>query len=93
MEALGDDVQINTLKYYIAFKRIKNFACVEIHPKTKEIRVFVKIDPTSLTLEPGFTENYKNIGHWGTGDLMIILKSENDFSRAKELIVKSYEAN
>ncbi len=93
MEALGDDVQINVLKYYIAFKRIKNFACVEIHPKTKEIRVFVKIDPKSLTLEPGFTEDYKNIGHWGTGDLMIILKSEKDLSRAKELIVKSYESN
>jgi predicted transport protein len=93
MEALGDDVQINILKYYIAFKRIKNFACVEIHPKSKEIRVFVKIDPKSLTLEPGFTENYQEIGHWGTGDLMIILKSDKDLSRAKELIVKSYEAS
>jgi predicted transport protein len=93
MEALGDDVQINILKYYIAFKRIKNFACVEIHPKTKEIRVFVKIDPKSMSLEPGFTENYQEIGHWGTGDLMIILKSDKDLSRAKELIVKSYEAS
>ena len=29
--ALGDDVQEKTLKYYVAFKRIKNFACVEVH--------------------------------------------------------------
>ena len=30
--ALGDDVQEKKLKYYVAFKRLKNFACVEVHP-------------------------------------------------------------
>src|SRR5688572_7699599 len=29
LSALGDDVQMKTLKHYIAFKRLKNFACVE----------------------------------------------------------------
>lgn len=28
--ALGDDVQEKTLKFYFAFRRIKNFACVEV---------------------------------------------------------------
>lgn len=93
IEALGDDVQIKVLKFYIAFKRITNFACVEIHPKTKEIRVFVKIDPDTVKLEPGFTEDLRNKGHWGTGDLMIIIKSDEDLNRAKDMIVKSYEAN
>lgn len=31
MMSLSDDVQMKTLKHYIAFKRIKNFACVEVH--------------------------------------------------------------
>jgi predicted transport protein len=93
IEALGDDVQINVMKYYIACKRIQNFACIEIHPKTKELRVFVKVDPDSITLEPGFTEDFRNVGHWGTGDLMIIIKTDTDIARAKELIVRSYEAN
>jgi len=93
IEALGDDVQIKVLKFYIAFKRITNFACVEIHPKTKEIRVFVKIDPDTVRLEPSFTEDLRNKGHWGTGDLMIIIKSDDDLNRAKDMIVKSYEAN
>jgi predicted transport protein len=92
-EALGDDVQINILKFYFAFKRITNFACVEIHPKTKEIRVFVKINPDTIKLEPGFTEDLRNKGHWGTGDLMIIIRSDEDLNRAKDMIVKSYEAN
>src|SRR3569623_1742615 len=30
--ALGDDVQLKELQLYFAFKRIKNFACVEVHP-------------------------------------------------------------
>lgn len=93
MEAIGDDVQTRMLKYYVAFKRMKNFACVEIHPKMKELRVFIKIDPSSLTFEPGFIEDYRNIGHWGTGDVMVVIKSERDLDRAKELITKSYEAN
>lgn len=39
-----DDVQQKTLKYYFAFKRIKNFACVEVHPSSREITVFVRAD-------------------------------------------------
>jgi len=93
IEALGDDVQINVLKLYVAFKRIKNFACVEIHPMSKHILVFVKVNPELIKLEPGFTRDVRNIGHFGTGDLEITIRSDEDFARAKELIVKSYEAN
>ena len=35
--ALGDDVQIKTLQDYFAFKRIKNFACVEVHNRTRNL--------------------------------------------------------
>jgi len=37
IEALGDDVQVNKLKFYMAFKRISNFACVEIRPQVRHI--------------------------------------------------------
>lgn len=89
--ALGDDVQINVLKDYIAFKRIKNFACVEIHPQKKSITVFVKVDPDSVELQPGFTRNVRNIGHYGTGDLEIVITQEEQLEEAKALIQKSYE--
>jgi predicted transport protein len=92
-EALGDDVQVKTLKHYIAFKRIKNFASVEIHPQDKNIIVFVKADFDNLHLEEGFTRDVRNIGHFGTGDLEITIKSDDDLERAKPLIVKSYEDN
>ncbi|KQL43901.1 transporter [Brevibacillus choshinensis] len=89
--ALGDDVQINVLKNYFAFKRIKNFACVEVHPQTEKILVYVKVDPDSITLEDGFTRDVRNIGHFGTGSLEIKIGSDNDLVRAKQLLIESYE--
>lgn len=91
--ALGDDVQMKTLKYYFAFQRLKNFACVEIRNQTENIVVFVKGDPQSIGLEKGFTRDVRSIGHFGTGDIGITIRNDNDFERAKPLLLKSYEAN
>lgn len=92
MEALGDDVTVSVLKYYVAFKRLRNFACVTLVPTLKEIAVWVKVDPDTIELENGFTRNVREIGHYGTGDLEILIKNEEDLEKAKPLIVKSYEA-
>jgi predicted transport protein len=89
--ALGDDVQETILQFYIAFKRIKNFACVEFRPTGAKILVFVKVDPTSVPLEHGFTRNVTNVGHYGTGDLEITLANHEDLERAMPLIKRSYE--
>jgi predicted transport protein len=92
--ALGDDVQLSVMKFYFAFKKIKNFTCVEIRPQVQSILVFVKINPDTVDLEnnKGFLRDVRNIGHFGTGDLEITIKSADDFERAKPYIVKSYEA-
>jgi len=91
--ALGDDVQLNTLKYYVAFKRIKNFACIEVHPQASRLVVYLKVNPDTLTLEPGYTRDVRNVGHYGTGELEVIIDSLEDFERAKPLFLKSYEAS
>ena len=92
-EALGDDVQMKVLKQYIAFKRINNFASVEIHPQDKNILVFVKADFEHVHIEEGFTRDVRKIGHFGTGDLEITVRSDDDLERAKPLIAKSYEGS
>jgi predicted transport protein len=89
--ALGDDVQETTLLYYFAFKRIKNFACVEFRPSNSKILVFVKVDPDSIAIEAGFTRDVRKIGHFGTGDLEISLSVPGDLERAKPLIKQSYD--
>jgi predicted transport protein len=91
--ALGDDVTTKTLKMYFAFRRIKNFACVEIHPQTKNLLVYVKVDPNTVDLSVGFTRDVSNIGHFGTGDLEIRIDSVDDLERAKPLILTSYETS
>jgi hypothetical protein len=40
--------------------------------------VFVKVDPTSVPLEPGFTRDVSNVGHFGTGDLEITLSKPEE---------------
>ncbi|HEY1745728.1 MAG TPA: DUF5655 domain-containing protein [Xanthobacteraceae bacterium] len=89
--ALGDDVQETTLKFYVAFKRIKNFACVEFRPTAAKILVYVKVDPKGVELEPGFTRDVSNVGHYGTGDLEITLAKPEDLERGMPLIKRSYE--
>jgi predicted transport protein len=89
--ALGDDVQEAALRFYIAFKRIKNFACVEFRPTAAKILVFVKVDPASVLLEQGFTRDVTQIGHYGTGDLEITLTKPEDLERAMPLIKRSYD--
>lgn len=88
---LGDDVQVKTLKHYIAFKRIKNFACIEVHINTRNILAYVKVDPDNITLEEGLTRDVRSIGHFGTGDLEIKISSLDDLEKAKPLLQKSYE--
>ncbi len=90
---LGDDIQEKILKHYIAFKKIRNFACVEIYPKSKSILIYLNINPNEVTLKEGFTRDVTNIGHFGTGNLEIRINSKEDFEKAKELIARSYDEN
>lgn len=89
--ALGDDVTENNLKLYTAFKKIKNIICVEI--RAKNIMLYLKLNPDKVSLENGFTRDVREIGHWGTGDLEIIIKDIEDFEKAKKYINKAYEEN
>lgn len=91
LASLGDDVQVKELKFYIAFKQIKNFACVEVFPQTKVVAVYLKVDPDTVTLESGFTRDVRNIGHLGTGDLEVMLRTFDDFTKAQPLFQRAYE--
>ena len=93
MMGLGDDVVQKELQNYFAFKRIKNFACVEVKPQINVIRLYLKVDPTTVVLEDGFTRDVSSVGHFGTGDLEVSVKTYDDFERAKDLIARSYEAS
>jgi len=93
LRVLGDDVTQKTLRYYFAFRRIKNFACVEVRPQVGVVRAYLKLNPADLELEEGFTRDVRGTGHYGTGDLEVTIKTAEDLERAKPLIIQSYEAS
>ena len=88
---LGDDVQLKTLKNYFGFQRLRNFACVEIHPQANKIAATLNVDPAKLSLEDGFSRDVTDVGHWGTGDLELTLRTMEDLQRAMPLFLKAYE--
>jgi predicted transport protein len=61
--ALGEDVQEKHLKLYVAFRRLKNFACVI--PYKDKLLVMLKLDPDTVALEAGFSRDVRNIGTLG----------------------------
>ena len=91
--SLGSDVQEKELELYIAFKRIKNFACVVMQANQDRLLVFVKVDPDTVQLEEGSTRDVREIGHWGTGDLEVTIRTRDDVQKAFPLLLKSYEAS
>jgi len=89
--SLGDDVSVNELKLYVAFKKTKNIICVEIY--NKYLIMQMHLNPDTVELIPGFIEDYSNKGHWGTGDLRVTIKTPEDFEKAKALIDRAYNEN
>ena len=78
-------------QFYLAYRRIKNFACVEVRPTLNQLKMFLKLDPDTVDLEEGFSRDVRKIGHFGTGDLELTIGSHDDLERAKPLILRSYE--
>ena len=92
--AQGDDIIEKQLKLYIAFRRIKNFVCATLISKEDpHVRLWLKLDPNTVSLEKGFTRDVREVGHWGTGDLEVVLRSHADFDKAKTLIERAYQEN
>lgn len=81
--SLDESVEEAPKKHYIAYKVSQNFVCMEIHQA--KILLFLKVDPNSIQLADNHRD-VKNIGHFGTGDLEITIRTEEDVENAKEFI-------
>ncbi len=89
--AFGDDVILKKLKLYWAYRRLKNFISLEFRPNLGHLLLHVKVDPSTIQLEEGFTKDVRQLGHWGTGDLESVIKSMSDLEKARPLLMQSYE--
>ena len=57
----------------------------------KQILLRMKLDPDTVELEEGFTRDTRGIGHYGTGELEVSIKTAEDFQKAKKLIDRAYQ--
>lgn len=93
IQGLGDDVQIKPLKWYFACKRLKNFATMQLQTGKNSLLMWLPLDPDDLVIEDGFSRDVRGVGHHGTGDLELTIRSLDDLEKAKSLIQKSFEEN
>lgn len=88
---LGDDVSRVDRKQYRAYRTLRNFACVS-HGHQQEVVVTLRLAPKDVDLVPGFSRDVSEIGHHGTGDLEVRLRTERDLRRAEPLLRLAYDA-
>ncbi|GHI44834.1 DUF5655 domain-containing protein [Streptomyces albidoflavus] len=86
------EVEVASLRHYIAYRRLVNVASVIFRPKHEAILVYLRLDPDAVELEEGFTRDMRGIGHLGTGDLEVRIVSAADLEKAAPLIRRAFEA-
>ena len=89
--SLGDDIAENQLKLYVAFKKVKNFICAEVYKNN--VLLHLRLNPHTVELKEGLIEDVSLKGHWGTGELRLILKSIADLETVKHLLDRAYNEN
>ena len=76
-------------KFYVAYRTTQNIVCMEI--QNKKILLFLKLSPKEVEEEKGFIRDVSEVGHFGTGDVEVTLKSLDELERAKPLIQMAFE--
>ncbi|TBN15069.1 DUF4145 domain-containing protein [Agrobacterium cavarae] len=93
LRGLGDDVTVHPQKHYMAFRRNRNFASVQIYNQKRVVRVYLNLDPDTVELYPTMMRDVRQIGHFGTGDLEITIKSMEDLKKVSPMIIASFDAS
>ena len=59
------------------------------------ILLFLKLNPDDFIDEQKreIVRDVRKIGHWGTGDLEIVIRTASDFDRVKYIIDRCYKEN
>lgn len=87
---IGDDVSEVVLRQYIAYKKIGNFVTIDM--TNDKIQMYLNINPTEVELQSNMRD-MTNIGHFGTGNLEIIITSIEEYNNSKSYIELAYNQN
>lgn len=90
MTGLDAAVEEAPKKFYIAYRTTQNIVCME--PQKQKVLLFVKLDPRRIKGPEGNSRDVSGIGHYGTGDLEITVKTAEDLEKAKPFLKQAWEA-
>ncbi len=86
---IDSSIEESPKKYYIAYKTSQNFICLET--QSKKITLYLKINPDEINPIPDNARDVRQIGHFGTGDFELTLRTFEDFENAKPFIIQSFK--
>ncbi|MGC8757994.1 MAG: DUF5655 domain-containing protein [Caldisericaceae bacterium] len=89
--SIDNDVKVKPTKQYIAFISKSNFTDVEIHKK--ELKVYLNLKKGELNDPKGLASDVSGIGHWGNGDYLLHIGSDEDLDYIISLVKQSYKKN
>jgi len=84
-----DDILEKPNKIYISYKHGKNFC--EIHPQSKDIKIWLDISYSDLDDPKKFGRDVSNVGHHGTGEVETKLGNLSELEDVMYLIEQSYK--
>jgi predicted transport protein len=79
--SLSESIEELPKKFYIAYKISQNFVCLEV--MKSKIVLYLKLNPKNIEFNPEICRDVSEIGHYGTGDLEVTIKSEDDLMLPK----------
>ena len=92
MFVIGLDSAIEEVpkKFYIAYKLSKNIICMQV--QKNKVLMWIKLDPKRVDAPKQLRHrDMTGIGHYGTGDLELSVKSLDDLELAKPLLEQAYQ--
>jgi predicted transport protein len=87
---LDPAIEVAPKKFYIAYKSSQNIVCMETFSKNK-LTLFLKLKPKEVPNPPKISRDVSRIGHYGTGDFELTLKTLQDLEVAKPFIEMAYQ--
>jgi len=87
--ALDACVTEEFMKLYVAYKAETNF--VDVVPQAKRLRLSINMTFAEVIDPKGLCRDVTNIGHYGTGDVEVGLKSLDELPYVMGLVRQSYE--
>ena len=76
-------------KQYISYKLTTNF--LEVVPLANELKLYLDIAPEELDDPAELGRDVTAVGHWGTGDIEVRLKSAEEVEEVMALVRQSFE--